>query len=55
MDRFSIRTIVLIGVAFLAVGYGLSIAAQAAGKFCNPPASYECHFPKVACAPVLNS
>jgi hypothetical protein len=55
MDRFSIRTIVLIGFSFLAAGYGLSIAIQMVARATTPPVSYECHFPKVACVPVSNT
>ena len=55
MDRFSIRTIALIGFSFLVASLGLGMAAQIAGRFCNPPVSYECHFPKVECAPLAAS
>jgi len=50
MDRFSMRTIALIGFLFLAAAVGLSMAVQMMGKTANPPASYECHFPKVTCS-----
>jgi hypothetical protein len=51
MDGFSFRTIVLLGFLLLAVGVGLSAVVQVMGKTTNPPVSYECHFPKVTCAP----
>jgi hypothetical protein len=52
MDRFSIRTTVLLGVSFLAVGIGLCFALHVIGKAGSPPVSYECHFPTVTCARV---
>jgi hypothetical protein len=50
MDGFSFRTIVLLGFLLLAVGV-VSMMVQVMGKTTNPPVSYECHFPKVTCAP----
>jgi len=55
MDRFSLRTIILIGFLFLAAGIGMSVVVQVMGKATHPPASYECHFPKVTCTPASNS
>jgi hypothetical protein len=55
MDKFSIRTIILIGFLFLAAAAGMSVAVLVVGKVTHPPASYECHFPKVTCAPASSS
>jgi hypothetical protein len=55
MDKFSLRTTILIGFLFLAAGVGLSVAVQVMGKATNRPVSYECHFPKVKCTPASSS
>jgi hypothetical protein len=55
MDKFSIRTTILIAFLLLAAGIGMSVAARVVAKATNPPASYECHFPKVTCAPASSS
>jgi hypothetical protein len=36
---------------FLAAGVGLSVAVQVVGKGMSHHVGYECHFPKVICAP----
>ncbi len=51
MDNFSPRTIILIGFLFLAAAVGMNAAVQVIGEATHPPASYECHFPKVTCTP----
>ena len=53
MDRFSIRTTVLIGITFLVAWIGMCTAVGVMGKATHP-VNYECHFPKVNCAPVSN-